>query len=83
MTMDEAKALEIGDVVWNTVDRNKDGSPGKWKVCSADRPFRNQTEEERVYPYRVRVMLKRRYCEYDWISELELDKFSLTKPEGD
>ena len=77
MTAEEAKSLKIGDVVWNVVHRNKNGSPGKWLVCCEDRPFRDQTEAERQYPYRVRVMIKRRFGEWDRISELELDQYSL------
>jgi hypothetical protein len=80
MTIKQAKALKIGDVVWNSRFRNKDGSAGKWRVCCEDKPFRGESEEERTYPFRVRVMVKRRFGEYDWISELELDEYSISKP---
>jgi hypothetical protein len=32
ITIDEAKNLRVGDILYHTENKNKDGSPQRWRV---------------------------------------------------
>ncbi len=84
MTLKEAKNLKIGDAVYQLTKLTKKGKPWKWKACSEDHPFlvprsdlgRCEKENERYYPYRVRVLLKSRFGEWFTLTEEYLEDFT-------
>jgi hypothetical protein len=75
MNIEEAKALEVGQVIYDNILRNADGTPMKWKVIGKPKTWKGQ-------PNRVQVSLKRSLFQYDLMTENSLSEFSLTEKEA-
>jgi hypothetical protein len=70
ITLEQAKALERGQVLYHIVDRNRDGTPRRWRVNGEPKTWKRS-------PERVQVPVKHGLYSFAYITERELDQFSL------
>lgn len=66
MTLKEAKALHVGDMVYHKEAKNADGTAQRWKVTGKVKVWKRDKK-------RVRVPLKRGLREYGYLTEDDLD----------
>jgi len=72
MTLEEAKGLKVGMILYSTVYMNADGTAQKWKVNGKVKVWRR-------HPERVNVPIKRGLYTYDYLTHLDLEYLSLTE----
>jgi len=72
MTLEQAKRLAIGQVLYHVVNHNADGSPQRWRV-------NGQVKTWKRSPNRVRVPVKYGLYGYDYLTESDLHLVSLTE----
>ena len=65
ITLDQAKNLRVGMILYHTTARNKDGSPARWRVNGKPQTWKRS-------PSRVRVKHGLYSCDYVTESELSL-----------
>ena len=70
MTLDDAKALKVGDILHHNRYKNADGSCQRWKVNGKPKVWKRS-------PERVRVPLKFGLKTYDFVDETTLDLLHL------
>ncbi len=75
ITLEQAKALRPGDILYHDTHRNSDGSAQRWKVNGKVKTWKRS-------PERVEVPLKHGLYNYDRLSERELEVVSLSDPTG-
>ena len=76
ITLEDAKFnLKIGQILYHTIDRNRDGSPQRWKVNGHSHNWVRK-------PERVEVPLKYGLYNYAYLTERHLDDFCLTEEEA-
>jgi len=62
ITLEEAKALQYGDILYHASNRNADGSPQRWKVNGRPRTWKTRPNE-------VRIPIKHGLRHYDYLEE--------------
>jgi len=72
MTLDEAKNLKLGQVIYSRLWTNADGSPQRWRVNGKVKTWVRS-------PERVKVPLKRGLYEFSYLTETYLENFDLTE----
>lgn len=72
ITLEQAKRLPVGTILYHVRNRNSDGTPQRWKVNGMPKTWKTQ-------PHRVRVPLKHGLYAYDAIDENCLGLVSLTE----
>ena len=75
ITVEQAKKLTHGTIVYDTTARNADGSPRRWKVNG--KPITWKRDESRV-----NVPIKHGLYAYSSITELCLNNFCLDEDEA-
>ena len=65
ITLDQAKGLKYGDILYHIKNRNSDGTPQRWKVNGKPKVWKTQ-------PGRVRVPLKHGLYRFDYIDQYTL-----------
>lgn len=70
ITLDQAKNLTPGTILYHATQRNADGTPQRWKVNGMPKVWKRD-------PARVRVPLKHGLYDYDYLDETGLDLCSL------
>lgn len=70
ITLEQAKNLKRGDILYSTVDRNTLGLPKKFKV-------NGQVKTWKTMPERVKVPLKHGLYVFGYLTEENLKFFSL------
>ncbi len=70
ITLDQAKNLRPGQVIYHTIHKNAKGGPERWKVNGKPRTWKRQ-------PWRVEVPVKYGLYSYDKITENDLDLVDL------
>lgn len=75
LTLEEAKALRHGDILYDSCYANADGSPQRWKVNGKVKTWVRS-------PERVKVPIKRGLYEYSYLTQDYLWEFSLTEEEA-
>ena len=48
LTLEEVKNLKYGDTLYSTTNKNKDGSPQRWRVNGIVKTWKTRPEEVRV-----------------------------------
>jgi hypothetical protein len=76
ITLDQAKALTLGTILYHRQHRNADGSAQRWRVNGKVKTWKRS-------PERVRVPLKHGLYNYDYLTEYDLDLLSLKSGEED
>jgi len=72
MTLDEAKRLQIGDIIHHTINKNADGTPHRYRVTGKVKTWKRD-------PSRVKVPVKYGLYSYDYITENCLDLAEVVK----
>lgn len=72
MTLEEAKQLQIGEIVHHTINKNADGTPERWKVNGQVKTWKRD-------PSRVKVPVKHGLYSYGYITENCLDLVEVVK----
>jgi len=71
ITLNEAKNLKHGQIVYHTINKNSDGTAQRWKVNGKVQTWKKDLT-------RVKIPVKYGMYRYDYITENELDLISLT-----
>jgi hypothetical protein len=66
ITLEQAKNLKHGDILYHVINRNADGSPQRWRVNGKVRTWKRN-------PERIQVPLKYGLKNFDYLTENELD----------
>jgi len=74
LTLDQAKELKHGTIVYHTINKNSDGSAQKWKVNGKVKTWKKN-------PEKVQIPVKYGLYRYDYITENELHLITLEEPE--
>jgi hypothetical protein len=69
ITIDEAKNLRVGDILYHTENKNKDGSPQRWRVNGVPKTWKRS-------PEKVRVPMKHGLYDFDYLTETDLSLVS-------
>ena len=65
ITIDQAKSLKVGDLVYHSIKRNADGSKQRWKVNGKPKTWVRSRD-------RVKVPVKHGLYDHDYIDELSV-----------
>jgi len=65
ITLNQAKNLRYGTILYHVINRNADGSPQRWRVNGAVRTWKRS-------PNRVRIPVKYGLYTYDYVTEMDL-----------
>ncbi len=74
LTLDEAKQLKSGDILYSTFQKDSKGEPTKWKVNGMVQTWKRS-------PDRVKVPIKHGLYAYDYVTEHNLYAISLGRGE--
>ncbi|MDD4354223.1 MAG: hypothetical protein PHN56_07265 [Candidatus Nanoarchaeia archaeon] len=74
ITLEQAKNLKPGDIIYHVKNKNSDGTAQRWKVNGKVQTWKKN-------PNRVKVPLKYGLYRYDYLTENELDLVTLEEPE--
>jgi hypothetical protein len=66
ITLEQAKQLKHGTILYHTVNKNADGSPQKWKV-------NGKVQTWKKTPEKIKVPVKYGLYSYDYLTENDLD----------
>ena len=73
ITLDQAKALKPGDIIYHAIARNADGTAQRWKV-------NGEVKTWKTLPGRVSVPVKHGLRGYDYVNEKNLHFICLSDP---
>jgi len=76
LTLEQAKALRFGQILYHVENRNADGSAQRWRVNGKVRTWKRS-------PERVEVPIKHGLYAYGTITPNTLWEFSITEPSKD
>ena len=74
ITLEQAKSLKYGDMLYHTSNTNADGSPQRWRVNGKPKTWKRN-------PEKVQVPLKYGLWSYAYLTERDLDLVSLNEDE--
>jgi len=74
ITLEQAKQLKYGQVIYHAINKNSDGSPQRWKI-------NGQVKLWKRNPNRIRIPIKHGLYSYDYLTENELELVCLTESE--
>ena len=72
ITIEQAKKLTVGTILYMNNNKNADGTPTRWKVNGAVKTWKRD-------PARVKVPLKHGLYDYGYLTEDNLSIFELTE----
>ena len=72
ITLDQAKELYIGQIVYHVNNRNADGTPQRWKINGKVKTWKRT-------PSRVSIPIKHGLYSYDYITENDFHLVSLSE----
>jgi hypothetical protein len=75
ITLDQAKNLQVGQILYHVRHRNADGSPQRWKVNGQVKTWKRSPEQ-------VQVPLKHGMYAYGTLTESDLDLVCMTENEA-
>lgn len=75
LTLDQAKALRYGQMLYHVRNRNADGTPQRWRVNGAPKIWKRS-------PNRVQVPVRHGLRSYDYLTENDLHLVSLDEKEA-
>lgn len=75
MTLEEAKGLELGTIVYSIVATNADGTPQRWRVGGVPKVWKRNSNK-------VRVPVKHGIYDFSYITEEELHLVTLDEAEA-
>ena len=75
ITLEEAKALQYGEILYHVGNKNADGSPQRWKVNGKPKTWKTRPNE-------VRVPVKHGLRDFDYLTQDELSLVCLDEDEA-
>lgn len=72
ITLKQARELQYGQIIYCKHYVNADGTPQRWKVNGRVKTWKRNLG-------RIQAPLKRGLYEYDYLTEFNLEQFSLTE----
>ena len=75
ITLEQAKSLKSGQVLYHVTHRNRDGSPVRWRVNGQPKVWKRD-------PSRVRVPIKHGLRDNDYLTDDALHFLCLTEEEA-
>ena len=72
ITLEQAKQLKTGQIVYHTINKNADQTPQRWKVNGKVKTWKRN-------PEKVQIPVKHGLYSYDYITENDLHLISLTE----
>jgi len=75
LKLEEAKKLSYGEVLYCKYSRNADGSPERWRVNGKVKLWKRN-------PNRIQIPLKHGLYDYGYLTERDLNAFSLSEEEA-
>lgn len=66
ISLQAAKNLQVGQILYSVYNRNADGTPQRWKVNGKPKTWVTR-------PHEVKVPIKNGLRNYDYLTEKELD----------
>ena len=75
ITLEQAKVLTHGDILYHVHNLNADGTPERWRVNGKVKTWKRALSS-------VQVPLKYGLYGYGYLTERELDQFCLTEEEA-
>lgn len=76
ITLEQAKNLTSGTILYHVIYKNYDGSPQRWKVNGQPKTWKRN-------PEKVQVPLKHGLYDYDYLTENDLNLVSLSEDIGE
>ena len=74
ITIDQAKDLKYGDMLYHAINKNADKSPQRWRVNGKVKRWKRT-------PDRIEIPLKHGLYGYDYLTEDDLDLVFLVESE--
>ena len=75
ITLDQAKNLKYGDILYHVINRNADNTPQRWRVNGKVKTWKTRPDE-------VRIPLKHGLYSYDYLTHDDLELVCLTEQEA-
>jgi len=75
ITLEQAKNLTHGTILYHVTHRNADGSPQRWRVNGQPKTWKRS-------PDRVQVPIKHGLYSYDYLTENDLDLVCLDEEDA-
>jgi len=75
ITLEQAKNLTHGTILYHVTHRNADGSPQRWRVNGQPKTWKRS-------PDRVQVPIKHGLYDYDYLTESDLDLVCLDEEDA-
>jgi hypothetical protein len=75
ITLEQAKKLRNGDMLYHTVNRSADGTPQRWRVNGIPKVWKRS-------PERVQVSIKHGLYTFDYLTEGYLHMVSLSEQDA-
>jgi len=75
LSLDQAKALSPGTILYHVLNRNADDTPQRWRVSGKPKIWKTRLNN-------VRVPIKNGLYNYDYVTQDELDLVCLTEEEA-
>lgn len=72
MTLQEAKSVKLGQVLYSVIHKNADGSPQRWRVNGRIKTWKKS-------PERIQIPVKYGLRHYDYVTEKNLSLLELTE----
>jgi hypothetical protein len=72
ITLERAKKLEHGDVVYHILYRNADNTPQRWRVNGKVKTWKRS-------PHRIEIPIKNGLYKYGYLTENDLDNYCLSE----
>ena len=76
MTLDEAKQLEYGQIIYHAFARNADGSPQRWRVAGTIKTWKRD-------PDRVEIKVRHGMHDHDLLDQWNLPLFYVSEDEAE
>lgn len=74
ITLEEAKELKHGDILYHTKNKNADGTPQRWKVNGRVKTWKTR-------PNQVQIPIKQGLYSFDHLTERDLHTVTLSNNE--
>ena len=75
LTLEQAKKLKVGTILYHTLNKNTDGTAQRWKVNGKPKTWKRDENK-------VKVPLKYGLRGYDYLTEKDLQLVSLIEPKS-
>jgi len=72
ITLNQAKQLKRGDILYHVINRNSDGTPQRWRVNGMVKTWKRT-------PNKIQVPLKHGLYDYDYLTQDDLDLVCLNE----